>query len=70
MSPEFKNEILSSFANMANEDLNLIGGVINFLNEDVEKETRLMILKSMQRNMSKRLDDLDIIIRKMEVETP
>jgi hypothetical protein len=24
----------------------------------------------MQRNMSKRLDDLDIIIRKMEVETP
>src|SRR4030042_684578 len=66
MSPELKKSILSSLTVFANEDINLVGGIISFLEEGVDKETKLLVLKRFQANFSKRLAELDAEIIKLE----
>jgi DNA-binding PadR family transcriptional regulator len=68
MSPELKKSILSSLTVFANEDINLVEGIISFLEESVDKETKLLILRRFQVNFSKRLAELDAEIIKLESE--
>jgi DNA-binding PadR family transcriptional regulator len=69
MSPELKKNILSSLMLFANEDINLVEGIItSFLDESVDKETKLLVLKRFQVNFSKRLTELDTEIKKLETE--
>jgi DNA-binding PadR family transcriptional regulator len=69
MSPELKKNILSSLMSFANEDINLVEGIISsFLDESVDKETKLLVLKRFRVNFSKRLTELDVEIKKLESE--
>lgn len=67
MSPELKKSILSSLTIFANEDINIVGGIItNFLDDSIDKETKLIVLKHFRNNFSKRLTELDAEIKELE----
>ena len=68
MSPELKKSVLSSYTFFLNEDINLVEAIISFLEEGVDKEMKLLVLKRFQTNLSKRLAELDTEIKKLESE--
>jgi DNA-binding PadR family transcriptional regulator len=69
MSPELKKGILTNMAVLASENLNFMGGFIHFLDDGVEKEEKLQILKNLRSILSTRVVELDERIRDLEAET-
>ncbi len=69
ISPELKKKIISSFSWMASEDTNFFGNMIDFFDESVDRNTRLLFLKGMRRKMSQRLEDLDKSISELEARS-
>lgn len=69
MSPELKKNILTNMSAIAGEDVNFIGGIINFLDDTVDKKTKLYFLKIFRSNLTIRLSEIDKMIGVMETET-
>jgi len=66
MSPELKRHVLNSVINLANEDINILGGAIIMINDGVDKQTKLLFLKKLQANLSTRVTKLEDLIREIE----
>jgi DNA-binding PadR family transcriptional regulator len=69
MSPDLKKNILSNISAMAGEDMNFVGGIIHFLDGSVDRNTKLLFLKTFRANLSHRLVELDTMINDLEAET-
>lgn len=69
ISPELKKKIISSFSWMAGDDTNMFGNIIDFFDEGVDRNTRLLFLKGMRRKMSQRLEELDKSISELEAQS-
>jgi len=70
ISPELKKKIISSFSWMASDDTNMLGNIIGFFDESVDKDIRLLFLKGMRKKMSKRLEEIDKTISELEANRP
>jgi DNA-binding PadR family transcriptional regulator len=69
MSPELKRNILSNMAEIPDGDMNYMGSVVHLLNDDVDREIRLRLLKSIRTNFDNRLKELDKMIKIVEAES-
>ena len=54
---------------MAGDDTNMIGNILGFFDESVDRDTRLFFLKGMRRKMFQRLEDLDKSIAELETKS-
>ncbi|MFA5870093.1 MAG: PadR family transcriptional regulator [Candidatus Bathyarchaeia archaeon] len=68
MSPELKKTVLRSLTGLANEDMGLMGGVFNLLDDGADAHFKLQLLKGIRQNMSKRIAMLDSKIQQLEDE--
>ncbi|MDP2901246.1 MAG: PadR family transcriptional regulator [Candidatus Bathyarchaeota archaeon] len=68
MSPELKKTVLKSITGLANEDMGLMGGALNLLDESADAESKLQLLRGIRQNMSKRIAMLDSKIQQLEDE--
>jgi len=66
MSPQLKQQIITNMALMPEIDMNTLPSIRNFLNEDIDKETRLKVMNHIKTNFQKRLEELDKIIADLE----
>lgn len=69
MSPELKKDVLLSVVNATQENGYPFGGIINLLDEDVDPETKLRVLRSLRKNLAKQTETIDSIIVKLEASS-
>ena len=66
MSPELKKEVLMAIVSAGQEDTNLIGGLLNLLDDGIDRETKLNVLKLLRKKMTKQIDTIDKMIADLE----
>lgn len=69
MSPKLKEDVLQTIVSVTQEDIDFFGGLLNLVDEDVDLETRLRVLKSIRKNLGVRLEEIDTKIKELEVVT-
>jgi DNA-binding PadR family transcriptional regulator len=69
MSPQLKRDILANMSLMPEIEMNTLPSVKNFLNEDIDKEIRLKLMRSIKTNFEKRLEELDKMITETEASS-